>query len=255
MIGALANNVVAGRVGDVARAGLIAQVLPEVGAGAALATVVLEKVMDGLVLVALLGVALFAVPLPIWVTRMAYVAAFLFLSALLVLFVMSLRSRSSAKPIVTIGTGYWSVKVNAILHWFMSRFVGGLTPLRDTSRFLALLALSFVIWLLDISLMFSGFHALGLVLPFVAAVVAVVLLALGLMIPAGPGFIGTYQFFVVTALGLYRVSESQALAMALFLNLFVLVVSTLLGLFAFVVGGFTWSSWMGFNREAVRKSA
>jgi uncharacterized protein (TIRG00374 family) len=250
MIGALANNVVAGRVGDVARAGLIAQVLPQVGAGGALATVVLEKVMDGLVLVALLGIALVTVPLPIWVARMGYLAAVLFLGALSVLFVMSLRSRPESHPAIFKENGYWTAKANAILHWFLSRFVGGLTPLRQTSHFLMLMVLTFVIWLCDITLMFSAFQALGLVLPFVAAIVGVVLLALGLMIPAGPGFIGTYQFFVVTALGLYKVSESQALATALFLNLFVLVLSSLLGLFALVVGGFSWSSWTGSNREA-----
>ena len=87
-------------------------------------------------------------------------------------------------------------------------------------------------------------------LPFVAAIVGVVLLALGLMIPAGPGFIGTYQFFVVTALGIYSVSESKALALALFLNLFVFALSTLLGLLALIVGGFSWSSCLRNSREA-----
>jgi uncharacterized membrane protein YbhN (UPF0104 family) len=95
--------------------------------------------------------------------------------------------------------------------------------------------------------MFAGFRAFGLVLPFFAAIVGVVFLAVGMMMPGAPGFVGTYQFFVVTALGLYRVSESQALAVALFLNIFMFSLNTLIGLLALAISGLSWSSWMRFK--------
>jgi uncharacterized protein (TIRG00374 family) len=242
MIGGLANNVVAGRVGDVARAGLIGQIVPQIGTGGALATIVLERVMDGLVLVALLGVALLAGPLPAWVVRTGFVGALLFSGVLLLLFVLALRNKTGVHSIVS--DELQRTRAGIVLRRLFSRFVGGLAPLKNAAQFVGLLSLTVVVWLLDISLMFVGFRVLGLALPFLAAIVGVVLLALGMMVPGAPGFIGTYQFFVVTALGLYSVSGSQALAMALFLNVFVFALSTALGLVVLAVSGLRWSSWM-----------
>jgi hypothetical protein len=71
----------------------------------------------------------------------------------------------------------------------------------------------------------------------VAAIITGVILSIGMMLPAAPGSIGTYQFFGVTALQLYHVPDGLALAMAIFLNLFVFTFSTLLGLLALSVGG------------------
>ena len=63
-----------------------------------------------------------------------------------------------------------------------------------------------------------------------------------MMLPAAPGAIGTYQFFAVTGLQLYNVPESQAVAIAVFLNLFVITNSTVLGLLALSVEGANWVS-------------
>ena len=63
-----------------------------------------------------------------------------------------------------------------------------------------------------------------------------------MMLPAAPGAIGTYQFFTITGLHLYDVPESQALAMGVFLNLFILTNSTVLGLLALSVEGVNWVS-------------
>lgn len=116
--------------------------------------------------------------------------------------------------------------MKSLLYRLLDRFVGGLSVLKSKKRFAALIVFTVVIWLLEALLMFSAFRTFALVLPFVAAIVCLVLLTMGLMFPAAPGFVGTYQFFLVTALRLYKVPEGQALAIALFLNLFVFIFST-----------------------------
>ena len=112
----------------------------------------------------------------------------------------------------------------------MRRFALGLNALNSKRQTLVVLVLTLAIWLLEFSIMFIVFLMFGLNLPFVAAIVTGVILSIGMMLPAAPGAIGTYQFFTVTGLQLYQVPESQALAMAIFLNLFVFANSTLLGL-------------------------
>ena len=85
MIGALTNNFVPGRLGDVARAGMIGRLVPAIGSSGAFATVVLEKVVDGLMLLALLGVAFLVAPLPVWLAKTGVIGSLVFLGSLLLL--------------------------------------------------------------------------------------------------------------------------------------------------------------------------
>ena len=233
LIGGLANNVIAGRVGDIARAGLIGPLLPEIGTSGALATVVLERVMDGLVLLAFLGMAFLLAPLPAWVERVGAVGILFFVGMLVTLFLINQRKHSAHSHS---SDGPRTLK--SVLYRLLDRFVGGLSALKSKKQFAVLIVLTVVIWLLEALMMFFGFRALALVVPFIAAIVCLVLLAMGLMFPAAPGYVGTYQFFLVAALRLYKVPEGQALAIALFLNLFVFIVGTVLGLIAMGVSGF-----------------
>jgi len=58
------------------------------------------------------------------------------------------------------------------------------------------------------------------------------------MIPAAPGYIGSYQLVLVTAMQFYAVPESSSFALAVFLNLYVIIVTLILGLIAaFYEGG------------------
>jgi len=240
MIGALTNNIAPGRLGDIARAGLIGRLMPPIGASGALATVVLEKVMDGLVLLALLGVAFLLAPLPAWLGQIGALGAVIFLGMLLVLFVLNVYGKADGMRSNVIIQHSRPGLVTSAVQGLLSRFAGGLNALSNKRQFIILLALTSPIWLLDISIMFITFQAFSLALPFVAAMVTMVLLCMGMMIPAAPGFIGTYQFFVITGLQIYHVPRSQALAMAVFLNLFVFAISTLVGLLALSVKGIGW---------------
>ncbi|MDZ4345694.1 MAG: hypothetical protein U1E51_25040 [Candidatus Binatia bacterium] len=87
----------------------------------------------------------------------------------------------------------------------------------------------------------AAFRAFNLTLTFLAAMVTPVLLAVGMMFPGDPGYIGTYQFFTVTSLQLYAVPAGQALALALFLNVFTIAGTTLIGLIALSAEGISWS--------------
>ena len=58
-----------------------------------------------------------------------------------------------------------------------------------------------------------------------------VFLCIGLMLPAAPGFIGAYQFFIVAALQLFGVPDTTAFALAVFMNLYHIFLSFLAGLY------------------------
>ena len=240
MIGTLANNLVPGRLGDVARGGMIGRLVPALGTSGALATVVLEKVVDGLMLLALLGVALLVAPVPAWLGKTGALGSLVFLGSLVLLLLVNAHAKANRSAATAEESHFY--KMVSMMHGLLQRFALGLNALNSKRQTLVVFILTLAIWVLEFSIMFIVFLMFGLDLPFVAAIVTGVILSIGMMLPAAPGAIGTYQFFTVTGLQLYQVPESQALAMAIFLNLFVLANSTLLGLLALSVEGANWFS-------------
>jgi uncharacterized membrane protein YbhN (UPF0104 family) len=75
-----------------------------------------------------------------------------------------------------------------------------------------------------------GIRAMGWSLPPAAAVVVGILIAMGTMIPAAPGYLGIYQVACVLGLKLYGVSEAAALAFSIVLQVTVLSVIAVQGL-------------------------
>ena len=73
-------------------------------------------------------------------------------------------------------------------------------------------------------------HAFSIDAPYMAAVITLIFLCIGAMVPSAPGFIGTYQLFIVAGMHIYGVPETQAFALSLFLNLYAFVVPFLLTL-------------------------
>ncbi len=235
LVGLLINNVLPGRLGEVLRIGVIKRHVPAVSISTILATVVLERVFDGLVLLLLLALVLVVAPLPAWVSQMGILGAALFLGVLVVLLLLNTRGglverwlqteESSALP--------WGIgKLLTIGKNLLCRFSLGLSAL-NTGRTMGIVSgQSLLVWLAEAVVMAMTFRVFHLSLPFAAATVTLVVLSLGMMIPSAPGFIGSYQFFIMSSLQLYAVSPAQALAVGLFLNLVVFALGTLSGVVA-----------------------
>jgi len=244
MIGTLTNNLVPGRLGDIARAGMMGKLIPAIGSSGSLATVVLEKVVDGLTLLALLGLALLVAPLPAWLGNTGALGSLVFLGLLSVLLIINAHGRATRGSSGLTAAQSRFEKIVSAMQGLLQRFALGLNALNSKRQTLVVFLLTLAIWVLEFSIMFIVFLMFSLNLPFIAAIVTSVILSVGMMLPAAPGAVGTYQFFTITGLQLYHVPESQALAMAFFLNLFVFANSTLLGLLALSMEGVNWfSGW------------
>jgi hypothetical protein len=73
------------------------------------------------------------------------------------------------------------------------------------------------------------FAAFGWSLPLQAAMMVAVLLAIGSLLPAAPGYVGIYQVACVVALKPYGIGESSALAYSVVAQGATLLVVALLG--------------------------
>jgi glycosyltransferase 2 family protein len=218
-VGYMGNNVLPARAGEVMRVVLMSK---RTGAGKreVAGTVVSERVLDAVALGVMLVVVVFAV----------------------------LRGTTipSNQPLIVGSIAMVVLAVTAVTLHVMHRR-GLLTRLRDWIRPLAeaprallgwngavLLAGSFVIWASEASVYLAVAHATELDISASGALYLVALTNLFAMIPAAPGYVGTFDAAVVYGVHAIGGSKSAALSYLLLLRFILFVPITLVGLVVLV---------------------
>ena len=237
-IGFMANNVLPARAGEVARA-YAARHLTGVRFTAAVGSLAVERVLDGMVLVALLaagmgwgGLANETSVGGVSLTRLATVAATILVPMLLGAFwlvhwphhALGLVHRIT-EPVLP---RTWAVRLLDIIEGFL----GGLDALKSPRRFLLVSVWSAVVWLVTAASFWLGFVALGVDVPPSAALLLLGLVAFGVAIPSSPGFFGPFEAITRATLGLYGVDAVRAVSFAVAFHIAVFLPITLLGLWS-----------------------
>ncbi|MEP6509247.1 MAG: lysylphosphatidylglycerol synthase transmembrane domain-containing protein, partial [Gemmatimonadales bacterium] len=89
-------------------------------------------------------------------------------------------------------------------------FSEGLSVLRSPRRFLAVLAWTILHWLVNALAFWLGFKAVGMNLPFSAALFLQTLIAIGVALPSAPGFFGVFEKLANVGLAIYGVGADRA---------------------------------------------
>jgi hypothetical protein len=238
-IGTGSNNFVPGRAGDVARCVLMAPDSSLAGSSLALATLAIEKVLDGLALLAIVLLACVYISPPNWLTTLVIAAMFVFGGALVVICAVRFK------------TEWFLGRVQAMLAAMRLRslakkatalfgsFNEGLHGVASIAQMLCLTAITALIWITEAGSVWGVAQALRLPLSLPYSVVVAAVIGLGFMVPAGPASIGTYEFFVVAAMGLAGIASGSALAYALLLHAWVFVTTSVVGLACLAWAGLT----------------
>lgn len=270
-VGYMANNLLPARLGEVARAYYL-QRREGVSTSTGLATVIVERIYDGLTL--LFFVAL-AAPFLIFgglvdgagttselswailggLTALVFVAAIVILTLITVKpgFSGFIEGLANLLPV-----GIRPRARNLIVH-----FIGGLSVLREPKRHLGLFLLSLPVWILEGSMylviafsfdLHNFFTPAILVVPVVMLVTAVSNLATA--IPSSPGSIGTFEFPAVAALALVGLGgelgggEGVAGAYVFLVHITALVPVTVLGLLYLWLGNISLSRLLARDNKA-----
>ncbi len=236
-IGNMANFLLPGRAGDLARCVLLGRSASLHQSSRTLATLSVEKVLDGLALIAMVLFAIWALQPPHWVVDLVRVAALIFGCALVLLVV--LRYRTSAL-IAFVRRMFAIVHLSSIESRFdglLTSFSEGLTAVSSAAQMSTLLCLTAAIWMTEAALIWGLAAALGLVVSLKSAAMACAVLGLGLMIPAAPGGLGTYELFGTEAFQMAGVSGSSALALTVVIHAWVFVTNIALGICMLAVRG------------------
>jgi uncharacterized protein (TIRG00374 family) len=215
------------RIGELARPLLLAE-QEKVPFATGLATVAVERCLDGLAFAGLIALTAFWLPLPEGAAALGYLMGAGYLLLLGVLVWAWLFRESCLAFILRIGrwaTPRWSETISEGAR----RFLDGLGSLPNSRAVGTAILLSAVIWLVGVCVNYVSFFALDLMLPVVAAAALQVLVTVGVLLPAAPGFVGSYHFFAITALGLFGVTGAVALSYAVLLHATILLTYVLVG--------------------------
>ena len=228
-IGNMANFLLPGRAGDLARCVLVGRAGSLTESSRTLATLAVEKVLDGLALVAMVLFAVWALHPPRWVIDLLRVAALIFGGGLILLVALRYRTRVLIDFVRRV---FRVVHLSALEEKFdglLTSFSEGLSAVDSAGQMLTLLLMTAAVWTTEVASIWGLAMALGLAVSFKSAMVASAVLGLGLMIPAAPGGLGTYELFGTEAFKLAGIAASSALALTVVIHAWVFLANIFLG--------------------------
>jgi glycosyltransferase 2 family protein len=223
IIGYMANNVLPARLGEFVRAYVLAQ-QEGLQTPTVFASLVIDRLFDGFTVMLILLFTLFTLRLPQGlaeaetVLRTGGIVTFI-LYAGVVAFLFLLKHQ-------TMRTLAWT---GALLKPFpkslseriiplLGSFIGGIRMSSKGGHIAAVLGSSLAVWtfcIIPIDLVLQGF---GIHLPITAAMFILVLLVFAVMVPASPGFIGTYHYACFKGLSAFGIANTTAVSIALVLH-------------------------------------
>lgn len=227
-IGFMAVGMLPARLGEFARPYLVKQ-STGTRMTATMATIVVERIFDMLSLMLLMFIVLLKTSLPPIITRTGLTALAGTLVLFLVLVVMAVKREFSQKTIERL-LGVLPSRAAGLLERLVHSFLDGLQILPDIKKTVAVGVLSLVIWLVLALSNYLLFFSFGFDLTIVNAFAVLVIVALGVMIPAAPGFVGTFHFACVLGLTTFGVGKSEALSFAIVIHFLQMVPVLTLGL-------------------------
>lgn len=234
-IGMMVNNVSPARAGELARAWVLAKETGRVRFAASLASLVVDRVFDSLVVLLLL---LAVVSLPTFppnatiagrpIDRILLLGAGIALGALVALVILSLSPGRIVRVWdLALGTRMPAVRERG--RAFLLSFASGLGVLRDLRRSVIVFGWALAQWLVNGASFWIAFKAVGIVAPFTAALFLQSLLAAAVAIPSAPGFFGPFELATKVALGVYGIDDTMAVSYALGYHLLSFIPITVIG--------------------------
>ena len=220
MIGFMANNLLPLRLGEFVRAWALGR-RTGMSKTTVFATVVVERVVDMIALIVILGLALWIHPIAegseagrlLHRGATALIVAGVAMTALVV--VLERRPRLAHRLVRAVTAPLperWRAGAGAML----DRFVDGLALFRDLPRLAWVFLLSFAMFAVVALGLAASLWAFDIAAPWYAGLVMLVITAIGIMVPAAPGYIGTMNVACKVGLRLFGVGPEQSVPFSWF---------------------------------------
>ena len=220
MIGFMGNALLPARAGEFIRAYVISKAKNKLAVSKAFATIVSERLFDGAVLILFLCFTLLVLPSdkPVVIPegtlfdrslvltqahlfRMAAIACGVLAIAAGFVFLLYFKGETIARALGRATPAIFQKAAEHLTRLTIS-FTSGFDIVRDRRRLVTVGLLSILVWAPAALAVYPMLHAFpeDISWPWYTPIVVLTILCVGLMIPAAPGFVGTFHAFCVAAL-------------------------------------------------------
>ena len=254
-IGYMGNNIYPARAGEVLRA-VILKRREGVSVSASLATIIVERIFDGVVMLSFIFVNLSELAKLTGasgfvgnIQQVAVIGTGIFLGALAIFLIAAMFPKTTEK------IGAWFVqrllpqRLHEKIISLMNKFLDGLASLRSPLNVLMVFFTSVIIWLLETGKYWFVMHAFNFNVSFFALMLMNGIVNLATTIPSAPGYIGTFDAPGIAVLTAYGVDQATAAGYTLTLHVALWLPITLLGAYYLTREGIRWSDSLRAETE------
>jgi uncharacterized protein (TIRG00374 family) len=247
VIGYMGNNLYPARIGELLRAYVLKR-KEDVSISAALATVIIERIFDGVVM---LGFVIFNLPALAAISgesgfvgsiqQIAIIGTLVFAGALAVFLLAAIFPHQSLGLFHRWIEPRLPASIRAKITGIVVSFWAGLESLRSPFNILMVLTTSVVIWLLETVKYWFVMHAFSFQVSFFALMLMNGIVNLATTIPSAPGYLGTFDKPGSAVLAAFGVNPEVATGYTLVLHAALWLPITLLGVVYMMTEGVRWS--------------
>jgi glycosyltransferase 2 family protein len=256
-IGYMGNNIYPARAGEVLRA-VVLKRRENIPVSASLATIIVEKFFDAVVMLAFIFVNLPELARlkgssSGFVGNIQQIALYGTILAFVILVIFLLAAMF---PQVTARFGQWFIdriipqrfreQTSGIMH----KFLDGLASLRSPANVLMVLVTSVVIWLLETGKYWFVMHAFNFQVSFFALMLMNGIVNLATILPAAPGYVGTFDAPGIAVLVAYGVENAVAAGYTIVLHFALWFPITVVGAYFMAREGIKWNESLRREKEA-----
>ncbi|MBK9710366.1 MAG: flippase-like domain-containing protein [Kouleothrix sp.] len=228
VIGYMGNNVYPARAGEVLRSYMLKR-KEGVPVSVSLATVVLERLFDGLVMLLFVFVTLPFAPLPPGYGALVTAFSALFFLALVVFLALAIRPARMGRAYAWLVDRIVPLRMRPRVHGLFDRFVEGLQSLRSPRELFFIMLSSTLIWLTETTKYWFVMQAFPFHVPFSVLMLMTAVVNLFTTLPSTPGYIGTFDAPGIAILAAYQVPKAIAAGYTLVLHVALWLPITALG--------------------------
>lgn len=251
IIGYMANNLLPARLGEFVRAYVLAQ-REGLQTPAVFASLVIDRLFDGFTVILMLLITMFALRLPQGMAdaetalKVGGMMTFLLYCTVIVFLFLLKRQTMKTLSFVKLLLKPFPARLSERLIPLLGSFIAGIRMSARGGHIAAVLLSSVLIWTFAVLPVDMILQAFGIHLPITASMFIMVLLVFAVMVPASPGFIGTYHYACFKGLSVFGIAESTSISIALIIHGS--------AFFPVIIAGF-YHLWRGrISLSAVRKA-
>ncbi len=255
-IGYMGNNIYPARAGEVLRAAILKD-REGVAISASLATVVIERIFDAVVM---LGFVFFNLGELSRLTGdsgfigniqdLALWSALIFIGALIAFLLAAMFPRVTERLAMAVIQRVIPARFRERVSGLALRFLTGLESLRSPQDALMVFLTTVIIWLLETGKYWFIMHGFGFEVSFLALMLMNGIVNIATTLPSAPGYVGTFHAPGIAVLVAYGVPPAAAAAYTVVLHAALWLPITVLGAFYYFKQPLRWGKDLQTLREA-----